>query len=795
MSTINTISNAPPAEIAMDYARLREEGLRYIEQFGSAFWTDFNIHDPGITLLELLCYAITDLGYRTSMPMEDLLSSEADNAANFKKQFFTCKEILPTHPVSELDLRKLLIDIDGVKNAWLFKSSTTLWFDKQEQHIIGIAPNHKHYTSFQVNGLYDIKIELDEVVTAINCETETNPTPEELEARKAAQNAIIEKVRSKFHTSRNLCEDLVSVTVVEEQKIRFCMDVEVEPTTDAKEVHAVILYEIGKYLAPDINQYNLHEMTEARKSDGSFYSMDEIFSGPVLDHGFMKDHEVLNASLRTHIYASDIISLLMDIPGVVSVKNFLMNYCDDQDGGRHQWCLKISDAKKPVLCACKSAINFYKDVVPVNAPRQEAINKWMERLSEERLAKKKKRYGNYNFYGGQWRNTSAYTSISQNLPLVYGTGDDGIPASAGVINQIKALQLKGYLLFFDQALTNYLAHLSNLKNLLQVKDSPLSTPSYLTYAAQKVSGLKDISLLIDDFDNIDQPGKLLEKLLKEFDNTVDRKNRILDHLLSRFAENFSDYVLQLYAVEGQQTAKNVIASKALLLSEYDVISRDRSAAFDYFNQKDDNGDAIAVWDTHNVSGMEHRLSRLLGIKNYKRRNLSANVSNGTDEGMFVVEHILLRPNLKFLSEKNQLSNPLNFIPVCQGDDCDGCDDDPYSFRITVILPAESNRFKNFDFRTYIEKTIRLETPAHIYPRICWWSRQDLKIFEPIYKKWLEAKQAGTENTDEGLQTLQELIKVINEKKSIYPPGRISDCEDPVDNPVILDRTNLGNLKT
>ncbi|MEM6726783.1 MAG: hypothetical protein AAF598_22285, partial [Bacteroidota bacterium] len=48
-----------------DYAFLRAEGIRLAQQLSGKIWTDYNHHDPGVTLLEQLCYALTDLGYRT----------------------------------------------------------------------------------------------------------------------------------------------------------------------------------------------------------------------------------------------------------------------------------------------------------------------------------------------------------------------------------------------------------------------------------------------------------------------------------------------------------------------------------------------------------------------------------------------------------------------------------------------------------------------------------------------------------------------------------------------------------
>ena len=41
-------------------------------------WTDHNAHDPGVTLLEALCYALTDLGYRAGHRVEDLLTTGGD---------------------------------------------------------------------------------------------------------------------------------------------------------------------------------------------------------------------------------------------------------------------------------------------------------------------------------------------------------------------------------------------------------------------------------------------------------------------------------------------------------------------------------------------------------------------------------------------------------------------------------------------------------------------------------------------------------------------------------------------
>ena len=63
----------------IDYDSLLRDGISLIQKFSGNKWTDYNFHDPGITILEQLCYALTDLGYRSNFKVEDLLLLNKDN--------------------------------------------------------------------------------------------------------------------------------------------------------------------------------------------------------------------------------------------------------------------------------------------------------------------------------------------------------------------------------------------------------------------------------------------------------------------------------------------------------------------------------------------------------------------------------------------------------------------------------------------------------------------------------------------------------------------------------------------
>ena len=62
MITPPVIDKRAPLPESQDYAFLRERGLEHIRALSGRIWTYHNLHDPGVTTLEVLCYALTDLG-------------------------------------------------------------------------------------------------------------------------------------------------------------------------------------------------------------------------------------------------------------------------------------------------------------------------------------------------------------------------------------------------------------------------------------------------------------------------------------------------------------------------------------------------------------------------------------------------------------------------------------------------------------------------------------------------------------------------------------------------------------
>jgi len=99
-----------------EHSDIQSIGIRQVERLASARWSDFNTHDPGITTLEQIRWALTDLNYRLDHPIPDLLAENGSDAAHDLPQ---PDEALSCEPVTLNDLRRLLLDIKGVRHIWI----------------------------------------------------------------------------------------------------------------------------------------------------------------------------------------------------------------------------------------------------------------------------------------------------------------------------------------------------------------------------------------------------------------------------------------------------------------------------------------------------------------------------------------------------------------------------------------------------------------------------------------------------------------------------------------------------
>ncbi len=751
----------------LDFRHLREEGIRHIQKLSGDVWTDHNEHDPGITILEVLCYALLDLGYRCNLPIQELIASDKSKpAAN--DQFFTAAEILSNNPLTVNDYRKLLMDIRGVRNAWLEPSNESevaleLNCDaaESENQLVysTVQPNSTNqlriYRNKQVvlNGLWRVLLELDPV----NPESQGNARCENDQASIAR---ILDSVNKCLHQHRNLCEDFFEISILQDEQIAVCAHLELASSADPEDVLVDLFVRLRAFLSPAIHYYTLEQMLERGRT------MEEIFAGRpyrldnqgLLDsHGFIDTGELELLERRSDIHASDVLREIMSTPGIMAVsKLMLFNYIGDQPQTTGQeWCLPLTNGYRPILAPELCKITLFKDGIPFSPNMKEVMDRYTERLSNAQKARLKPYELDKAIPDGKFHNQLGdYYSIQHDFPSVYGIEEGGIPDSASLLRKAQAMQLKGYLLFFDQLLANYLAQLAHLRDFFALR--PEKKGISATYFSGSLQSVPDLNQLIrggahdpkgepitggpslyklkeliaipcatdvhageNDYFIFDEPQErdnAIQRILSAFENEEEsvgamldeacqkyrftlsvpidlpngatsmlmrsaalyeseeialregesltflglgtehyrlinrdqlqeytfeifynprdydstlaelaespaearlRRTRFLDHLLARFAEDFSEYALLQFKIgsKREEQEARLVAAKENFLAEYPDISRNRGKGFDYT-------DRARLWDTDNVTGLEKRVSSLMGIGDWKRRTLS-----------------------------------------------------------------------------------------------------------------------------------------------------------------------------
>ena len=100
MSTIESITISRQETRAFDYATLRQEAIELSQKLSGKIWTDYNAHDPGVTILEQIVFSLTELGYKTGFDIEDYLCSP-DGGIDYESQaLFDSSLVTQAFPVT-----------------------------------------------------------------------------------------------------------------------------------------------------------------------------------------------------------------------------------------------------------------------------------------------------------------------------------------------------------------------------------------------------------------------------------------------------------------------------------------------------------------------------------------------------------------------------------------------------------------------------------------------------------------------------------------------------------------------
>lgn len=414
-----------------DFSLLREKAISYAQEASGSFWTDYNVHDPGVTILEAFCYTITEIAYKMSLDLNQLLLHSASGSKVYPNQLLQhANELLPPKATTLEDYSILMQDV-------LINEITHVYIDANIQDTNGIK------------GLYTIS------VIARN----------ELSI-KQEQN-LKYKIAKLFLRHRNIGEDLKKVRILKAKKLSIECNIVLSNTVDAHECIAEFFFELNQILNPTPSNFSLNELLEK----GLDY--DKIFDCASFLNGFIDSTSI--PKKQKSLQLSRIKQLLARQKGVRAIDGFYVLI----DGilQREDWYSIDENCYIDVELANDNADYFTKiNVQQTNEVIEIDYNRVFHLYNtfvQEKFAKNVHIFVNPT-YPPQSTTTKNdllnYKSIVYDLPSIYRVGSYEAAINEDVGIQASSKQLTDYLSFFDDILESYLKHLTKLEHLFSVNE-------------------------------------------------------------------------------------------------------------------------------------------------------------------------------------------------------------------------------------------------------------------------------------------------------------------------------------
>ena len=757
----------------LNYEQLRDFGLDYIRKIGSAKWTDFNVHDPGVTVMEALALAVADLSYRSSFQMADLLTRKGAKGPVMEGTMFPACEILAQEPTTVEDYRKLILEnVPGVRNVW---------FETTERTVTVMEKRRRTYKTVRTGGYYNVFVELESeecllddafimgVVGGLDSETQSE------EWRSGYKDKYKNYIRDLLLRHRNIGENVKDINILSTIEAGISAEVEIDSDVDVLAVLQKIYDLLYDYICPTIQFHSIEDLLAKGRAPS------EIFGACTPLLGFIDREDLSAFDRKTELNTSDVIGLMMKVPGIRSVRHlkFVLHTDKGDISGTH---IKLDDRNRSTFKLCprfmRSGIRrgktFMNNVVFLKRklsffPPEGNDGSLVETRQDERIRLADGFATDVPAIKGTFRNLDQYFSFQNLFPKAYRLGVDSLPDTAGRLRRAEWLQLKAYLTFFDQLLADYLEHINRFLDLLSVEksDRPDCGEVYF-HKLIKNSEVDSVSEVLKGYPDY-------RFAPEDLDSDLIRRNRILNHLLSRFSDSFAEFsALSFYKSLKQYAIRETIEDKKRFLRDYPVISSRRSGGLDVFKGMQ-------------ISGAERRILRKIGVNNPEE---NIRLAQEDRFGLHIIEHNLLAP---FTTEGI-------FLEVAREEGLAALVDDPYTFHVTVALPGWMEDSLNLTFRQHVETIIREELPAHLSIKICWVSKNTMAALEDALESWSDflsiySYRPGDKKWNAGYDFMTyNLAVVLSTFNNVYPEAVIAPDEtfDYDDNLPMYDFTHLGS---
>ncbi|MBS9434465.1 hypothetical protein [Photorhabdus hainanensis] len=607
----------PTVKDDIAFETLLTQAKTVIEQQSGQLWSNTAENDPGITLLEAGCYGASDLAYRHSLPLRDLLTPEKQeqtpNDGIFPQEFGP-QQMLTCGPITAEDYRRALLDLHSSDNindkseGYFFFNDVQLvrepeseryqyWYNKQKREYSFIqTPDSQQLTLRGNYWLYLLP----------NRETEAD--------KVLAQQSLAAFLKN----NRNLGESVSKIIWL--QPTDFLLQLAIELDDDVKDI-ADIFAKVYMTTAQTVLAKPLRHTTQAMKELG--YSNEEIFAGPYLHHGWIPELPTAKDYTKpTELKLSHLANRLLAIPGVQSITQLALGKHDENISplADDNWSWTIAQRYYPRLWGsdplslmtspASPLIITAKGGVKVAVSKQDIENK----IIIAPLIQTQPELLNW----GKHRKVLDYYPISNKLPACYG-----LQTYAETQQQV---HLHQFMLPFEQILANGCAELAILPKLLAFKQR-----GNAVYGTQWPFKANTIGQKVHQ--------ELMPDLIKQLNNDSQINNDDGIHR-QNYAKELSilNYLLEYFGTHR--------AARPLTLDSLDFLSTQRG----YLAQQPELTYQRNNIRVDKVSALQKRIAARIGLGGecFKDNPNLANLP------FYLIEHLQLlsiKPDKKFDSEQ------------------------------------------------------------------------------------------------------------------------------------------------
>jgi hypothetical protein len=768
------------------YEALRARALDALQNLSGEQWTDYNYHDPGITLLDAFCFALTEDIFGARQPFLDLLTGPDGRIRYRALGLRAAEEILPCRPCTDMDYTRWLLDrVPGALQA--------------------------HAKSAAGDGLWRIQLEVS--------------TPDDAVATAARA----------YWAQRNLCEDLDGLpNVLEPRWCTLSVDLGIEGTRAPEDILAELVERSARYVDAAPERRSLAARLGAGGDD---VSLADVLDGPRLRQGWIETED-LALDRDNRIYFGDLARIALSVEGVFEVARIGLEAEDLAGTGDalprrgDGWVMRLRwpDRRDAIM---DWKINRRGNRVSV------AADALLQRLDDLRRNSQGRATvdGAPGMAGsplsrprGRYVPPQTYVSLHRQLPHIYRERSDAAATA----------QFHAYVALLDQWLAHGNAQTHYLRDLYTTKPGPHASYAWNVLGDANIPGLEALYTTHRE--------RVRENVFAVADDPIERRGRVLDHQLALYGEGVWQGSIRPFGwyFSAEAWRLHLFEQKRLFLVRIATLTRDRYGGVDYSRRTlGRRGNTPVLQQRASLLlGFKYHHSRLLmkplataGIALAAKSAPMASVQEvpaeahppviwgparrrvveamGTDlasaarslaqhfqaldpaalspallrsavhaeryrhaddsaiwlgseeqgpgwvlplrsprvspeaaaiclhefacrlqlecEGMHLVEHILLRPPAGAEAD----------LP-----------EDFYHHRLTAVFPGWTARGKHPSFRRVALETLTLNTPAHLHIEAIWLNVRSMQRFERRYAAWLEAMQtycshrlAGSERTD------------------------------------------------